>query len=1143
MRQLYFFVLFLTQANILFAATFGTVVSKAGGSAYSDIALDSTRGRIYLVNPASNTIDVYALSQKTLLASISVPGQPVAEAMSRDGNYLYVTAYTSSVLYQINLNTASVAATIAVPYHPQGVGVGVDERVLITTVGPGSGSATNTLFLFDPTSGASTLTPINLTVPPPTAATTSTIGRQTLDYSSALIPTVDGKYIVGVNGVSSTERAIFVYETASATVLRSREVVNLSNVLSIAPDSSKFMAGSTLFDFNTLQVIAQENVANSPFAFPSTNNFNLAQNQGGSTFSPDGSMIYAAFNVNPVTNPASAANVTELLVNDPTNLRILTAYQMPENLAGKIVSTAAGDTIYAISDSGFMILPVGSITQNPLITVDSTDIFLGNDQCGATAGIASGVVNVSNGGSGRLTANVQSYTIPSVTGVTGLGTGGFTGPGGITITLPTGGGGVGIPITGPGGIGGAGGAGGTGPFGGTVGAGTTTTSTTTTTTNTGPNFKLIPNSSGGIALTFSYNPNAAKAGLGTNGESDFLIQAPEAINIAPNIRVFQNNRNAEARGTVFPVAQNISAGEALMDMLYDSNRRRIYLSNAGLNRIEVFDMTQQQFLAPIPVGQLPNNMAFGTDGNTLYVANTGGESISIVDLNQQAVVGSVQFPILPYDSTAAIVTPQAMASTIRGPLVVMSDGTLYEISGTQAIPHTLNPVVFGSTATTISAGTGTSAFRTMASSPEGDYVILFTGTGNAYLYSALIDDFTISKQIFTTLTGLLGPVTAGPNGQYYVVNGTVLNSSLTPVLNGQSGTGASTGTTTTTTSTTRPVSAVTAVNTTSYAVFSEPIRTSSSSTASDAGEIQILNATSGQVIQSANALETSPAVVTGTSRTVTNGRTLVIDSAGGNAYAISVSGLSVIPMTPVPVSLAPALGKTGVVNLANLGTSMAADEMAAVYGTNLATAGSISSGNLPLILGGSCVTLNNVAVPLVMSSAAQINFQIPPGLAAGKYSLVVRSIANHAASGSTNVTVAKYAPAVIMTESGQASIYHSDGSLVTTSNPTTRDQTLTIFAAGLGPTTGGSVVAGAPSPSSPLAVTAPVSVYFGPVGYSQAPVVVNWSGLTPGMVGVYQIDVYVPGTHMEGDAVPVTIKVGGVSSPTTGSNLPTVASN
>ncbi len=370
----------------------------------------------------------------------------------------------------------------------------------------------------------------------------------------------------------------------------------------------------------------------------------------------------------------------------------------------------------------------------------------------------------------------------------------------------------------------------------------------------------------------------------------------------------------------------------------------------------------------------------------------------------------------------------------------------------------MNPVVFGSSTTTISAGTGTAAFRTMASSPEGQYVILFTGTGNAYLYNALIDDFTVSKQIFTTLTGFLGPVTAGPNGQYYVVDGVVLNSSLTPVLNGPSGTAASTGGN---------------HHDLQYASHFGRRRGERDQLRglhpADQKQLNVYRdrcrhhpayerKRPARRCRASTPWKLRPSVVTGNARSVTNGRTLVIDSAGGNAYAITVSGLSVIPMTPVPASLQPTISKTGVVNLANLGTTLASNEMAAVYGTNLASAGTVTSGNLPLILGGTCVTLNNTAVPLVLSSAGQINFQVPPGLAAGKYPLVIRSVANQvASSNSLTVTIAKYAPAVIMTPDGQASIYHSDGSLVTTGNPTTRDQTLTIYAAGLGATTGGAV--------------------------------------------------------------------------------------
>jgi uncharacterized protein (TIGR03437 family) len=82
-----------------------------------------------------------------------------------------------------------------------------------------------------------------------------------------------------------------------------------------------------------------------------------------------------------------------------------------------------------------------------------------------------------------------------------------------------------------------------------------------------------------------------------------------------------------------------------------------------------------------------------------------------------------------------------------------------------------------------------------------------------------------------------------------------------------------------------------------------------------------------------------------------------------------------------------------------------------------------------------------------------------------------------------------------------------------------------------------------PSPSNPLAGTATVSVYFGDPSYSQSGMIVKWSGLVPNMIGLYQVNVTVPGAHMKGDAVPVTLKIGGISSPTTGSAAPVVELN
>ena len=122
-----------------------------------------------------------------------------------------------------------------------------------------------------------------------------------------------------------------------------------------------------------------------------------------------------------------------------------------------------------------------------------------------------------------------------------------------------------------------------------------------------------------------------------------------------------------------------------------------------------------------------------------------------------------------------------------------------------------------------------------------------------------------------------------------------------------------------------------------------------------------------------------------------------------------------------------------------------------------------------------------------------------------------------------------------------AAIFHADGSRVNPSNPGHRDEKLTIYATGLGATTGGKVTAGTPSPASPLAVTAPINLYFGNPLIKDAAIIVDWSGLAPGLIGVYQINARIPGAHINGDSLPVTLKIGGVSSPSSGANVPTVA--
>ena len=88
----------------------------------------------------------------------------------------------------------------------------------------------------------------------------------------------------------------------------------------------------------------------------------------------------------------------------------------------------------------------------------------------------------------------------------------------------------------------------------------------------------------------------------------------------------------------------------------------------------------------------------------------------------------------------------------------------------------------------------------------------------------------------------------------------------------------------------------------------------------------------------------------------------------------------------------------------NYQPTVAPGSLVGIFGSNLASQATASTtGMLPAILGGTCVTVNN-ADALMATTSGQINAQIPPNLAAGKYPVVIHSIANQAVLFPATVT-------------------------------------------------------------------------------------------------------------------------------------------
>lgn len=1131
------------------AATIGTVINVTGGA--SDITLDASRDLLYLTRSVPyNRIDVFSTTQRRIVVSIPTDANPLAAALNADGSVLYVTCHDTASINVIDTrsNPPRVINKVSLPARPEGIAVGGDGRVLITTIGSGQNNLLNTLLIYDPfaaESGRGLLTVPVAPPPPLPPQLPAPSGRSFLANRSQLLTTPDGSKIIGLNAFQQQNRIVFVYETSSGSVIRSRIVGDLSTVLSIAPDGSRFMVGLRLFDTETLAVIAQQNAANAPFPL-SVNitaqgfaqvgqQFNLQQNQGGSVFAPNGGQIYAAFNIAPITNPPARPNITQLLINDPDNLLVRDGLQLPENLAGKMVISPDGDTIYALSESGFTIVPLNEVVRNPVLQPSAASVLVANDQCNSTEEGRSARIEVMNLGRSQgpvvaLPTLLQSLGGAPIPGLGGIGGPGGGAPGGGIIIIP--------PIAIPGfpipGL----------PGGGQVPGGLNTQQIGIL--QTAPTVR--PGREGNNTVFDVQFNNINVRSLGTAASHDFLITSPQAVNLPATFRVFQNSRNTESRGEIVPIRTGISPNEGLVDIVADNLRGRIYIANSGLNRVEVYDTRTRSLLAPIKVGQLPRSLALSPDSSVLYVAGSGGEAIHVIDLEKLEVSARIKFPPIPFNGFVPVITPSIIAATQNGLQILMSNGTLWRVIGDEVVPRRISAVI----------GTNViPAPRSMVATPNGEFMLLLAGNGNAYLYDSTVDDFVAARQVATPpITGYFGPVGAGPRGQYFLVNNLVLNQSLSPiagtgtVLPGGPG-GPGVPRPGGPLPTTRPVSAVFAAAGAQYARFTQPVRANANAVVTDSPTIEIVNSATGQPIRQAQVLEGPLSTQVGIQRVNIDGRLMVTDAALQNAYVLTTSGLSVVPLEPAPATDRPVVSRDGVVNVGTFTPTAAPNSLISIFGQNLGASGASTSERLPTVLGGTCVTLNNNPIPLLMTSSGQINAQIPTELAAGRYTLLVRSIDRKVSSVASQITVTRHAPAVLADETQRALVFRPNGEPVTPQRPAKRDEPLVLYAVGLGNPKGTfRPASGVAAPADRLLETDAVDLFFKKVesaadktrGFrAQEEVIVDWSGLVPGYVGLYQLNIRVPGFHEKGDRLEVQVRIGGLLSSITGPVVPWIS--
>jgi len=251
--------------------------------------------------------------------------------------------------------------------------------------------------------------------------------------------------------------------------------------------------------------------------------------------------------------------------------------------------------------------------------------------------------------------------------------------------------------------------------------------------------------------------------------------------------------------------------------------------------------------------------------------------------------------------------------------------------------------------------------------------------------------------------------------------------------------------------------------------------------------------------------------------------------SAGQVY-IADNGNNLIRMLTPPAQ-APQINAGGVVNGASYAAPVAPGSIADVFGSFYLTSTSVDS-DLPLntSLQNLSFEFGGTLAPLYFVSAGQANLQVPWELD-GQSTATIAATLNGTAGAAQTVNVAAFAPAIFSMNSqgtGPGAILDSSYKLVDSSNPATAGTTIIlIYCTGLGAVTN-QPLTGSPGPRSPLAETKTTpTVTIGGVTETA-----SFSGLAPGFVGLYQVNALVPAGVASGNAVPVTITIGNVTSNT-----------
>jgi uncharacterized protein (TIGR03437 family) len=600
---------------------------------------------------------------------------------------------------------------------------------------------------------------------------------------------------------------------------------------------------------------------------------------------------------------------------------------------------------------------------------------------------------------------------------------------------------------------------------------------------------LTPSGTAPAKVQIQVDPVAFQNVKGTT-TIPLTITSSRGVNLPNPVRLLINTRDLNQRGTILDIPGK------LVDMLADPLRNRVYVIRQDKNEVLVFDAaalpnaSTATPIATLRTGNTPVSMSMTTDNKYLIVGNDNSQIASVFDLDTLKPSDPILFPFGHYPRSIGV-SGTGIFATFRP---VSGDTALDQIDFTNRTATT--PPSLGIYTNVLPSANGA-----LAESPDHGSLVLALPDGNVLLYDTSAAEWVASRKDLMSPGGGLGAF----SNSLFLAGGSVLDQALVPVAT-LSDASASAG----------------------VAVAAGAGLYVTAGSAAGPGQIERVDLNTLQPFH-ATALTEAP-LQSATLMTPPVGqigetilpflRTVAIPADQSSILVLSVSGLTVLTPNFDAVTQVPVI--SSVTNAADGGTNVAPGGLIQVAGVGLAPAPAAAKGlPLPSALGDACVTVNEVALPLFSVSSSAIMAQLP-FVPAGAATVIVRSPGG--ISAAYPFTILGAAPAIFHSGSagsntGLATVVRDDNQdFVNFTNPLHPGSHVTIYLTGMG-TTSPAAPLGDAAPSDPLAVVASQPT----VTLGASSLDVSYAGLTPGEVGVYQINVTVPENIQQGTSVPLTI--------------------